>query len=272
MSSPAPAPPATPAKVSHSLSHRLFERDGFLHVPGAVDRQQLSDWTREARASYREQVSRGVLFTGGGNWSGHLNCFPGESSRFVYEQLEARGIFELVQALSSQRLRAPNVGCNFNLPGSSAQNEHVDGYAATPFLVLNVAAVDTDLDNGAMEIVPRSHRRDFKYWEIVLQQRDRARVLMKQGDALIRTSRLWHRGMPNRSPEPRPMLAFTWENGGSSLADPYAQHGGRITFLPNRFATGWRGRLKERAFVAAPRLGVVYQVARSLLEAGERVL
>lgn len=272
MSSTAPSSPHKPAGVTHALSRRLFERDGYLHVPGAVDPQRLSAWTREVRAAYREQVSRGVMFSGGGNWSGHLNCFPGEASRFVYRELEARGIFELVQALSSQRLRAPNIGCNLNLPGSHAQNEHVDGYAATPFLVLNVAAVDTDLTNGAMEIVPRSHRRDFKYWEIMLEERDRARLLMKQGDALIRISTLWHRGMPNHSAEPRPMLAFTWENGGSSLTDPYAQHGGRIAFLPNRFATGWRGRLKERAFVAAPRLGVMYRVARSLLEAGERVL
>lgn len=212
------------------------------------------------------------MFAGGGNWSGHLNCFPGEASRFVYQQLEDRGVFELARALSNRQLVAPNVGCNLNLPGSSAQNEHVDGYAEKPFLVLNVAAVDTDLHNGAMEIVPRSHRRNFKYWEIVLRQTNRARLLMKQGDALIRISTLWHRGMPNHSTEPRPMLAFTWEDGGSSLADPYAQHRGSITFLPNRYATGWRGRLKERAFVAAPHLATVYRVARSLLESGDRTL
>lgn len=86
---------------------------------------------------------------------------------------------------------------------------------------------------------------------------------MKQGDALLRVSTLWHRGMPNTSTKARPMLAFTWENGGSDLADPYAVHGGEITFLPNRFKTDWRGRLVERAFVAAPRLGTAYHVVRS---------
>jgi ectoine hydroxylase-related dioxygenase (phytanoyl-CoA dioxygenase family) len=137
---------------------------------------------------------------------------------------------------------------------------------------LNVATVDTDLGNGAMEIVPLSHQRNFKYWEIALKHTDRARLLMKQGDALIRISTLWHRGMPNRSAEPRPMLAFTWEDGGSKLADPYAQHVGRITFLPNRFETSWRGRLAERAFVVAPRVGTAYRVVRSFVEAGDRVL
>jgi hypothetical protein len=256
--------------VTHALSRRLFERDGYLLVPGVVEREPLSRWTRDVRAAWRERVRRGDMFAGGGNWSGHLNCFPGEASRFVHRQLEARGVIDLVQALATQRLGPPNVGCNLNLPASSAQNQHIDGYASTPFLILNVAVVDTDLNNGAMEIVPGSHRRSFKYWEIVLRHTDRARFLMKQGDALIRISTLWHRGMPNRSNEPRPMLAFTWEDGGSSLTDPYAQHDGQLTFLPNRFATGWRGRLEERAFVAAPQLGVMYRVARSLLESGQR--
>jgi hypothetical protein len=206
--------------VSHALSRRLFERDGYLHVPGVVDRAPLSQLTREIAAAWREQVKSGAMFTGGGNRSGHLNCFPGQASRFVYQQLERRGIFQLVQSLSSERLATPNIGANLNLPGSGEQNEHVDGYAATPFLILNVAAVDTDLQNGAMEIVPLSHRKSFKYWEIVLRRTDRARLLMRQGDALIRISTLWHRGMPNHSADPRPMLAFTWENGGNNLADP----------------------------------------------------
>jgi hypothetical protein len=237
-----------------------------------VDGAMLSELTRQIAATWREQLKSGALFTGGGSRHGHLNCFPGEASRFVHQQLERRGIFELVRSLSSEQLRAPNIGCNLNLPGSSPQNEHVDGYAAKPFLIANVAAVDTDLQNGAMEIVPLSHRRSFKYWEIVLRRTDRARLLMKQGDVLIRISTLWHRGMPNHSENPRPMLAFTWEDRGSELADPYAQHGGRITFLPNRFKTDWRGRLAERAFVAAPQLGVAYRVARSLLERGDRIL
>lgn len=55
------------------------------------------------------------------------------------------------------------------------------------------------------------------------------------------------------------------------LADAYAQHAGRITFLPNRFETSWRGRLAERAFVVSPRLGIAYRAVRSLFEAGDRV-
>ena len=209
--------------------------------------------------------SHGKLFTGGGTVHGHLNCFPGVASRFVYETLQARGILDIVQALSSVPLRAPNVGCNMNLPGSAAQNDHADSYTAEPFLIVNIAVVDTEVTNGAMQVLCRTHRKNSKYWQILLQRPERIRVCMKQGDVVLRTSMLWHRGMPNLSRNARPMLALTWEDGGSSLDDPYDVHGGRITFLPNRYRTDWAGRLRERAFVAAPRLATVIRVVQSFL-------
>lgn len=198
--------------------------------------------------------------------SGHLNCFPGASSHFVWDSLVARGLFALVKSLSPIPLRAPNIGCNFNLPGSSQQNEHVDGYAERPFLVLNVAMVETTLENGAMEILRRTHLERYKYWELMLKRPERLRVIMNPGDVLVRTSSLWHRGMSNKSPSPRPMLAFTWEDGGSQLEDPYVVHGGRVTFLPNRFRTDWVDRMREKAFVAAPRVGTAFRMIQSIFE------
>ena len=76
---------------------------------------------------------------------------------------------------------------------------------------------------------------------------------------------LWHRGMPNMSNAIRPMLAFTWENGGSDLADPYTAHGGKITLLTNRYAQNLSGRLSERAFASLPTLGKGYLFVRSVL-------
>jgi hypothetical protein len=249
---------------------RTFELEGYLYFDGVVPKHSLSQLSADILAQLEADRATGRLFTGGGSVSGHLNCFPGAASRFVYQALENAGIFELVQALSKRPLRKPNIGCNLNLPGSHAQNEHVDGYAAEPFLVVNVAGVDTTLVNGAMEIITGSQRQAHKFWEMLLARRNRRRVPMRQGDVILRVSTLWHRGMPNSSTMPRPMLAFTWEDGGSTLADPYTAHDGRITFLPNRFRTDWRGRLVERAFVTAPRLGTAYHAVRSLL--GDRVL
>jgi hypothetical protein len=78
-------------------------------------------------------------------------------------------------------------------------------------------------------------------------------------------SSLWHRGMPNKSKAIRPMLAFTWEDGGSDLADPYTAHGGKIALLSNRYAQSLSGRLRERAFASLPALGKGYLFIRSVV-------
>lgn len=244
----------------------LFQEQGFVVLEGVVNPHELAGLSHELASAFDRARAAGTLFSGGGTVSGHLNCFPGAGSRFVYQALEARGVFELVAQLSPTPLRKPNIGCNFNLPNSSPQNPHVDGYFETPFLVANVAAVDTTLENGAMEILPGTHRRRYKYWEIAYGRLPRRRVPLRQGDVVVRISTLWHRGMPNRTAVPRPMLAFTWEDGGSSVSDPYDRFGGAVTFLPNRYHTSWKGRLLESAFVSAPRLGTALRAARSLLE------
>ena len=146
----------------------------------------------------------------------------------------------------------PNVGGNLNLPNSSAQNHHIDGNVASPFIIVNVAPVDTNLENGATEVCPRPHLREYRYWQYALAGSQRT-ACARAGDVVIRSSTVWHRGMPNRSTAIRPMLAFTWEDGGSELADPYTAHGGKIRLLTNRYAQNLSGRLQDALLPRCPR-------------------
>jgi hypothetical protein len=244
----------------------VFAREGFVTLPNVVSRSRLLALTEELRGEYARARATGNLFSGGGTISGHLNCFPGAQSRFVYDTLHDHGVFDLVRKLSPSTARMPNVGCNLNLPKSSAQNPHADGYASSPFLIVNVAPVDTDIGNGAMEVTPGTHLRDYKYWEYAVSGKSAIRMSMRAGDVIIRSSMLWHRGMPNRSNAIRPMLAFSWENGGSDLADPYTAYEGKITLLPNRYTQNLSGRLRERAFASLPGLGRGYLFVRSVLQ------
>lgn len=243
-----------------------FEREGYIKLPGLVSKPKLAELASRLRSEFAIAKEKGELFQGGGTISGHLNCFPGEESRFVYDELEQHGIFDLVRKLSPAAVRMPNVGCNMNLPNSSSQNPHVDGYAATSFIIVNVAAVDTDINNGATEIVPGTHLRDYKFWQYALSGKPAIRLKASAGDVAIRLSTVWHRGMPNKTNVPRPMLAFTWENGGSELADPYSAHGGKITFLTNRYGHNLSSRVRERAFASMPALGSGYLFVRSMFQ------
>jgi hypothetical protein len=243
----------------------IFARDGCVKLTNVVSKPRLAALAEELQAEFARAKANGELFSGGGMISGHLNCFPGAQSRFVYDELEASGVFDFVRRLSPTPLRKPNIGCNFNLPNSSPQNPHVDGYASAPFFIVNVAPVDTDIENGAMEAAPGTHLREYKYWQYVLSGKPAIRMRMNAGDVVVRISTMWHRGMPNRSKVARPMLAFSWEDGGSKLEDPYSVHGGKITFLTNRYGQSLADRVRERAFATVPSLGSSYLFVRSLI-------
>ncbi len=254
----------SPQETEHL--QKTFAEQGYAILPDVVSKPALAQLSCELRSEFERSKRSGELFAGGGMISGHLNCFPGAQSRFVYERLCDYGLIDLIRTISPAAVRIPNVGCNMNLPGSSPQNYHIDGYAAQAFVVTNIAAVDTTIENGAMEASPYTHHRDYKYWQFVVERPRSIRIEMKQGDVLIRSSALWHRGMPNLSDTARPMLALTWEGGGSPLDEPYQAYDGKIRFFPNRYQTDLPGMLKERAFVAVPALGSSYRFVRSLFE------
>jgi ectoine hydroxylase-related dioxygenase (phytanoyl-CoA dioxygenase family) len=246
---------ATFAEEGYVVLRNVVPKDKLAHLRGRI----LEEFDRARRSN---------LFHGGGNISGHLNSFPGEESRFAYEALRDYGVIDLVRAISPKSVGEPNVGCNLNLPGSVAQHYHADSnYFTEDFMVVNVAVVDTDLVNGAIDVVPKTHKKYYKYWRFAVERPYRAakRIPMQQGDVLIRTSNLWHRGMPNRSSVPRPMVAFTWEMGGSTAPDPFKVEGGKIVFRPNWFRPTRLGRLRERTFVTAPFTYSAYRIVSSLV-------
>jgi hypothetical protein len=233
---------------------RAFAEDGYLIFRNVVSPERLTALHKLLSHEFESARTSGKLFSGGGLISGHLNCFPGEASRFAYEALEAHGIIDLVKELFPKATRMPNVGCNFNLPKSVAQHYHADRNFLDHFMIANVAVVDTTIENGAIDMLPGTHKKFYKFWRFAVERVSRrsTRIEMKQGDVLIRTSNVWHRGMPNFTAAPRPMIAFTWEDGGSTQPDPFKVEGGNIVFRQNWYRPTAIGRLRERTFVAAP--------------------
>jgi ectoine hydroxylase-related dioxygenase (phytanoyl-CoA dioxygenase family) len=247
---------------------REYAQNGYFVLRNIVSPEHLTELHTALTQEFESASNSGALFSGGGLLSGHLNCFPGSGARFAYDTLQEKGIIDLIKQLHPSVVRMPNIGLNFNLPGSHTQHYHIDRPFSREFMIVNVAVVDTVIENGAIDVVPGTHKRFYKYTQFVLERpyRHAVRVPLNCGDVLVRSSNVWHRGMTNRTSVPRPMLAMTWEDGGSNHPDPFSVDGGKIRFLPNWFKPTRVGRLREQLFVKVPITYSALRFARSLLD------
>jgi Phytanoyl-CoA dioxygenase (PhyH) len=239
-----------------------LDTEGFAVIPDVVSADRVEQFADEILATY----SRAEKFKGGGSFSGHLNCFPGASSSFFYDEIERAGIVAAVHEMRPgvhNRIRAT---LNFNLPGSVAQHYHMDGLYVEDFIICNIGVVHTDLMNGAIDLLPGTQREFMKFWQYALRREYQrsTRVPMEPGDVLLRRSTLWHRGMPNKSATPRPMMSITFGEASAPEQDPFGVHEGKMYFYPNWFNTSRLGQLRERTFVAAPVTYSAYRFAKSL--------
>ncbi|KAE9367270.1 hypothetical protein N431DRAFT_429936 [Stipitochalara longipes BDJ] len=130
---------------------------------------------------------------------------------------------------------------NTALKATGRQPVHSDCEFAHPMfpfaMVVNINLVDTSAANGATEVWVGSHRVSTVdehesgmlhiKKEIVEKRRKHSppiQACTKKGSLVIRDLRLWHAGVPNRTEEPRVMLAFViqpaWFQGRSKVKLP----------------------------------------------------
>jgi len=174
---------------------------------------------------------------------GHLQQDAPPLAPYVFAELVANPwVIQVTQALLGAGVKNTYFSGNTNLPGSAAQPVHTDGQqlwvdqpAAHPAaaLIINVAPLQVSPENGSIELWPGSHQEmvitpdstSIKVPAADLARREKVSAPIRgnteKGDVLIRDDRLWHRGMPNRSNLPRPMIAMIhrtgWYNSGGKL-------------------------------------------------------
>jgi hypothetical protein len=196
---------------------RVLE-DGFCVLPGQFTRATMEAW-REAFAPLLERhVER----------EGHrLNRGPGryyvtlpfrepfaDSSVF-----EDEDVLAVVFGLIGRDAQFHQLATDTPLLGSEYQDVHRDtpplfpetGRETPPFqLAVNFPLVDVGIENGPFEVARATHMiskeeglRRIESGEVKLEP-----LLMKAGDVMIRDVRGLHRGTPNRTREPRPMVVL----------------------------------------------------------------
>lgn len=182
------------------------------------------------------------------NWhAGNLQQDPPPFPPYLFSDvLVNEFVISVTSAMLGPRIKNVMYGGNTALPSDQRQPVHADighlwpldaleGPHPAAHLVVNVLTVDVSPENGATEIWPGTHRElgvgvgdDIKIAPDVLEARRAIcppfQPTFRRGSVLIRDIRLWHAGMPNRTQEPRPMIAMIhaadWLETGTPLVFP----------------------------------------------------
>ncbi len=180
---------------------------------------------------------------------GHIQHDPPPFDPYLFRDVVCNDIVvTITHMILGDGVRNTFYSGNTNLPGSVRQPVHVDQGHLWPgqeqahpasMLVVNVPVVDMTAHNGSIELWPESHldptvcRGDsIRVPEAKVRERMsihkpfQPEILL--GGVLIRDMRLWHRGVPNHSDTPRPMIAMIhvcpWMRSGQITAKTGTEH------------------------------------------------
>ncbi|SAK43578.1 Kanamycin B dioxygenase [Caballeronia pedi] len=197
-----------------------FERDGFVLLRGHFPRATLEAWRDAFAPLLQAHVDAArASATSGNRGPGRYYVtlpFEGEfADPSIFCDADIVGIVERVAGRDPVMCQ---LATDTPVHGSEYQDWHrdtpplFDDAPETPSfqLAVNFPLVDVDDRNGPLETTRGAHRmsRDDAYAGLEAGRFAAERVPMKLGDVMIRDVRGLHRGTPNLSGEPRPMVVI----------------------------------------------------------------
>jgi hypothetical protein len=188
------------------------------HLPaGAIDACREAFWPAllSYLRSHGHEPNRGPYR--------HFLPMPFEPPCFAREFFFDPEILEIVRGAMDRRIVADQWGCDVPLRGSEYQRFHVDyqrplfeeapQLALPPhMLAVSFGLVPVTAANGPMEIAPGTHRmpREAAMRSVESGESERCAVTLDLGDVLIRHPWTLHRGTPNTTCTPRPLVTIRY--------------------------------------------------------------
>jgi ectoine hydroxylase-related dioxygenase (phytanoyl-CoA dioxygenase family) len=194
----------------------IFERDGLVVLKHHLSKETLEAWRDAFEPLLRERVASGTTAVRGDNR--HYITLP-FTGVFADESVFCDpGIIGVVERVAGDDPVMCQLATDTPLKGSTYQDVHrdtpplFDGLPDTPSfqLAVNFPLCDVTLDNGPFETTLGTHRMDpeeaMKAWR---ENRVSLHAMqMELGDVMIRDVRALHRGTPNNTDRPRPMVVI----------------------------------------------------------------
>jgi hypothetical protein len=188
-----------------------LERDGICVLPGLISREKVERWRRalEALTAARADVPGGLAPRGTARYYLTLPWVEPFADPDVFAHPSVLGVLDRVFA---QEYALVQLGADVAAPGSEYQEVHrdyrplFDETFVTPLyaLAVNFPLVEVTSENAPFEMARGTH---------VLTREQGAQhrlepLLAQPGDLTIRTPLALHRGTPNLTDAPRPMVVL----------------------------------------------------------------
>ena len=222
--------------VEHKLSEAHLQQtvdsihnDGYVVLENVVPHHKLDLLRQKMLEDLQTLISAKEKFMPINFVKGHIQQDAPTYAPYIFRELVANPfVTQVTHKVLGAGLYNSYFSGNTNLPGSGTQPVHVDSgqlwenlRVAHPIfsLVVNVAPLEVNEENGSIELWPGSHsdisvsryddiKVDLKCVKARREFSPPVRGNTKKGAVLIRDNRLWHRGMPNYSNTPRQMVAM----------------------------------------------------------------
>lgn len=212
----------SPAHLQEAVE--AIRQEGYVVLEEIVSPAHL-DLLRERMDEDSRKLIAADKWGGAGQVKGHLQQGPPPFAPYVFADIAANPIVNQVTgALLGAGVFNSFYNGNTNCPGSGKQPLHRDGGHLWPGMevahppasvVVNISPIDVTEENGSVELWPGTHRVTSVDGSIDAQTEEARRKIAppvrgnaRKGSVVIRDTRLWHRGVPNRSDRPRHMIAL----------------------------------------------------------------
>ena len=194
-----------------------LNRDGLCILRGAFERSMVEEWANAFEKLFAERKARpgGLAPREQARYYLTLPWVPPFADVNVFANPAITGILDRV---FPQEYVMVQLGADVPLKGSDYQEIHRDyrplftDEINTPLyaLAVNFALVDVTEENGAFQQARGTHvlPRDVGLQKVASGEIPMESFPVKMGDVMIRTPLALHRGTPNRTDRPRPMVVM----------------------------------------------------------------
>jgi hypothetical protein len=203
-------------EAEHDSFAEAVLREGFCVLPEHFPKETLEVWRAAFAPLLEEHIEReGHLRNrGASRYYVTLPFIAPFADPLIYEDTD---LLAVVERLAGHDFTMVQLATDTPLAGSEYQDVHRDtpplfpetGRETPPYqLAVNFPLVEVTMENGPFEVARATHMlpKEEALHLIETGARKLEALTMRLGDVMIRDVRALHRGTPNKTTEPRPMV------------------------------------------------------------------